>query len=73
MKGLTVEQLMYLCAEQIKKGNGNKEIYISADEEGNRFNPLYYAINDDTSEIKQIKKYGAIANNVNTDKIVLLG
>ena len=44
--GLTVKQLKTFCNEQIKKGNGNKHILISCDDEGNGFHTLFYAFTD---------------------------
>ena len=43
MKALTVKELKKLCEEQIKKGNGNKTIMISSDDEGNSYHYLWYA------------------------------
>ncbi len=39
---ITVKELLELCEEQVKLGNGNKQIYISKDDEGNSFHPLNY-------------------------------
>lgn len=44
---ITVKHLKDLCEEQIEKGNGDKQILISADEEGNTFNPLMFSFVDD--------------------------
>ena len=40
--GYTVEQLCYECMLQIAKGNGQKHIQISCDDEGNGFHTLFY-------------------------------
>lgn len=42
MKPVTVNVLEELCKEQIKKGNGNKVIMISQDDEGNSYHYLWY-------------------------------
>lgn len=42
MEHITVNTLKLLCDEMVEKGNGNKKIVISNDEEGNDFHPLYY-------------------------------
>ncbi len=42
MKPITVKILKDLCQEQIKKGNGEKVIMISEDEEGNGYHYLWY-------------------------------
>ena len=44
--GLTVTELEKFCKEQIKKGNGDKHILISSDDEGNGFHTLFYAFTD---------------------------
>lgn len=43
MKPLTVKQLKDLCMKEIQKGNGNKVIMISRDDEGNGFHYLWYS------------------------------
>ncbi len=42
MRAITVEELMKLCEEQIKKGNGSKTIMISNDDEGNGYHYMWY-------------------------------
>lgn len=43
MKPITVRQLMMLCSKQVQKGNGDKVIMISDDDEGNGYHYLWYA------------------------------
>ena len=43
MKPITINVLEELCKEQIKKGNGDKVIMISQDDEGNGYHYLWYA------------------------------
>lgn len=43
MKAITVKVLRDLCDEQIKKGNGDKTIMISQDDEGNGYHYLWYS------------------------------
>lgn len=40
---ITINKLKKLVDEQIKKGNGNKVIMISDDDEGNGYHYLWYA------------------------------
>lgn len=42
MKPYTIEDLHAMCEMQIKKGNGNKYIMISSDDEGNSYHYLWY-------------------------------
>lgn len=52
MKPLTVKDLMYACVKEVDKGNGNKVIMISDDDEGNRYHYLWY----DFIEVKEYEK-----------------
>ena len=61
---VTVEELMVLCANEVKKGNGKKEIFISDDDEGNGFHQLLYTFQDE----KVTRDYG-----YNSEKQILLG
>lgn len=45
-KTITVAQLLDACAKQIEKGNGNKKILISDDDEGNGFHELFFSFTD---------------------------
>lgn len=40
--GITVKQLTALCQEQMKKGNGDKHVLISCDDEGNGYHTLFF-------------------------------
>ena len=61
---MNVEELMLLCAEEVKKGNGKKEILISDDDEGNGFHQLISAFEND----KVTREYG-----YDSEKQILLG
>lgn len=43
---MTIGQLFNECMVQINKGNADKEIYISKDDEGNGFHGLYYGFTE---------------------------
>ena len=45
-KGRTVKELFEACKLQIAKGNGDKHILVSDDDEGNGFHTLFYLITD---------------------------
>lgn len=51
-KGLTVKQLLQACQRQVAKGNGDKYIIISSDDEGNSFHTLFYEFTDDKKDIE---------------------
>ena len=44
--GLTVYKLKQFCDIQIAKGNGDKHVLISCDDEGNGFHTLFYQFMD---------------------------
>lgn len=43
MKALTINELYRECKSEILKGNGNKTIMISSDDEGNSYHYLWYS------------------------------
>ena len=42
MKTITIKQLAQLCKTEIANGNGDKQIVVSNDEEGNGYHGLYF-------------------------------
>lgn len=50
---LTIKELMWLCHGEVERGNGERKIYISRDDEGNGFHPLYYGFTSESNEILQ--------------------
>ena len=52
--GVTVKELLFMCAEQMDKGNGNKHIIISRDDEGNGFHTLLYGFTTNREELESI-------------------
>lgn len=75
MENLTITDLHKYLSVCIKKGLGDKKIYISSDEEGNSFNPLWYGVTIDTDEIEATEQVCFInyTSGDNKDNIVLLG
>ena len=47
---LTVKELLKYCQVEMQKGNGDKHIVVSNDNEGNGFHGLFYAFTDCTEE-----------------------
>ena len=50
MDQLTVKQLLKYCQIEIEKGNGDKHIVVSDDNEGNGYHGLFYAFTPCTEE-----------------------
>ena len=46
MKAITVKELLKECEKQIIKGNGDKVIMISDDDEGNGYHYLWYSFTE---------------------------
>ena len=44
---ITVKELLKACQEQVAKGNGDKGILISRDDEGNGYHSLFYLFSED--------------------------
>lgn len=42
MRAYTVKDLAQACVREIKKGNGDKTIMITSDDEGNSYHYLWY-------------------------------
>ena len=70
-KGLTVECLCAMCIEQIAKGNAQKHIQISTDEEGNGYHKLFYGF----AQCEPIQMYGPVYEDGEPDhaQTLLLG
>jgi hypothetical protein len=43
---ISVKQLKQLCEEQIARGNGNKKVLLSSDDEWNNFHPLHWGFEE---------------------------
>lgn len=73
--GVTVNDLLTACQRQVLKGNGDKYVFISSDEEGNSFNQLFYLFADDPDDIKEILEWSYPLNEIDevAKKGVLLG
>ena len=70
-KGITVKELYEMCREQIVKGNGDKHILITSDDEGNSYHTLFYAMDDNIENIRYALSIEY--DNHTEDEAVLLG
>lgn len=46
---VTVKQLLELCKQQVAKGNGDKIIVLSNDDEGNGYHEMIYHFTEDVA------------------------
>ncbi len=67
---MTVKDLEKACNEQIKKGNGDKIIMLSGDDEGNSFHYMFYLFTDDEESIKTLLEYERVDD---LSKVIVLG
>ena len=70
--GLTVNELLEACEEQVKKGNGNKHVIISDDDEGTGYHTLFYSFTDSPDDLKEVLEYEADGTHT-VDNCVCLG
>ena len=77
MEQLTIKNLAIILAKELKKGNGDKVIVISDDNEGNGFHGLFYGItNLSELEPNDQEYYNDIITDScehDVDNLVLLG
>lgn len=66
---LTVKDLYEECKNQIAKGNGDKLVLLSADDEGNFYHTLYYSFIDALDEIEEC----TFDSTRSAEEVVLLG
>ena len=71
MNEITVAELYARCKIQMFKGNGDKTILISSDDEGNSFHQLFFSFTDDIAAIETLKH--ALPSETDPSKVVLLG
>jgi len=69
MEQITINVLKRLVDEEIKKGNGDKYIVISDDNEGNGYHGLFYGFTEADNFKDEI--YDSAVNEI--DKLVILG
>jgi len=67
---LTVKELLKECTKQVASGNGDKYIFISADDEGNYFHPLFYTFTPNDGNYEDVFNYYGTLSKDNT---IILG
>lgn len=74
MKVITINDLLNECKKQIAKGNGNKKILISNDDEGNGFHQLFYGFTPIIKDGKNmLENYPATTPCVDAKDYIILG
>lgn len=77
---MTVKQLLKLCQEEVKKGNGDKFIVIADDNEGNGYHGMFYGFTDAMEMEEDLQYFGDSVENQISDscytkleEIIILG
>ena len=76
MEQMTVKQLLELCKQEVEKGNGNKIIVLSDDNEGNGYHGMFFGFTSKVKDIKDCTENGTIVYDSHSDnpkEIVILG
>ena len=77
---MTVKQLLKLCQEEVKKGNGDKFIVVADDNEGNGYHGMFYGFSDAMEMEADLQQYGDSVENqiydschTKPEEIIILG
>lgn len=71
-QGFTVKRLFQACLEEIARGNGNRHILISCDDEGNSYHELFFLFSHLSGEdISYGLPFGVNEQEFNENYIVL--
>lgn len=73
MKAKTVKELAKECEALIKAGHGDKEVLISADDEGNGYHSLFFGFCTNQEDINSIYEYGLFHDGNDPRNVVILG
>ena len=68
---ITVKELLEACKEQVAKGNGDKGILISRDDEGNGYHSCFYLFSEDLWELTSPDELGMTEKDFN--ECIILG
>ena len=72
---MTLNELYAYCAREVRSGNGDKEVFISNDDEGNGFHKLLYEFctYDELTENGKYEGYCHGLEGQNNDTCIILG
>ena len=74
MKPLTVEELSTYCNELVKNGHGKKYCFVTTDEEGNDYRPMWFKPTSNPDEIERLMMYSCSGTgNNDPNNIVMFG
>ena len=61
---ITVKELLKACQEQVDKGNGDKGILLSRDDEGNGYHSCWYLFSEDVFDFTSPEEVGLPAEDL---------
>ena len=70
-KGITLKELTHMCIEELKKGNGDKYVLISSDDEGNSFHTLFFGFSTSSEDIEYALEVEH--DNHEPNEVIILG
>lgn len=70
---ITVNQLFKMLGALKKSGFGDRQIWITSDDEGNEYHALFYGPSADDGYIDYVYDMGLFHHDPGTREIVLLG
>jgi hypothetical protein len=72
---MTVNELLSYCIREARSGNGNKEIFVADDDEGNGYHKLLYEFctYDELTENGKYASYCYGLEGHNNDTCIILG
>ena len=69
---MTIGQLFNECMVQMNKGNADKEVYISSDDEGNSFHGLFFGFTElNPANVQEFTT--SHCEDLHPDKHIILG
>ena len=71
MKPITIKELYEECKKQVEKGNGNKVIMLSDDDEGNGYHYCWYLFS--TPDDVMLEDYLIDKGNAEKEDTIILG
>ena len=74
MDAVTVEEMARFCNELVKKGYGKKYCFVTTDEEGNDYRPMWFQPTSNPVEVRNIMEYSCSGlGNYDPNNIVMFG
>lgn len=72
MKQMTVKELLKLCMDEVQNGNGDKNIVVGDDTEGNGYHGLFFGFSDIDDEFLENDVIYE-SNTKSADDTIILG